>query len=231
MPKKGRKQESESAAKTRIEREREKSIERWVPATELGKMVKNGGITSIEEIEKKNIRIMEPEIVEMLVPGLKETNVDFKKTTKVRRSGRKFSFRASVLVGDGHGFIGLGTAKDKERWPAITKATRKAKLSLVGIKKGCGSWECLCNGPHSVPFRVDGRSASVKVTLLPAPKGTGLVAGDAVKDVLKFVGIKDVWLRATGNTRSTLDFVAATIDALSKTKKMRTTEAAPAEGA
>ena len=64
---------------------------------------------------------------------------------------------------------------------------------------------------------------------MPAPKGTGLVVGDAVKDVFKFVGIKDVWLKATGHTRSTLDFVSATIDALSKTKKMRILEKGPSE--
>ena len=219
-----RERKPRESREARALREKEKSIEEWVPKTELGKKVKNGEISSIEEIDKMNVKIMESEIVDVLVSDLKETQADFKKTTKVKRSGRKFSFRASVLVGDGHKYVGLGTAKDKERWPAMAKAARKAKLNLVSISKGCGSWECLCGGPHSVPFRVEGKSASVKVTLLPAPKGTGLVVGDAVKDVFRFVGIQDVWLRATGNTRSTLDFVSATIDALSKTKKMRTLE-------
>src|SRR3989339_668559 len=172
-----------------ITREKQKLLELWVPKTALGKKAKNGELGSLDDLFSKNLKIMESEIVDVLVPNMQEKQVDFKKTAKVRRSGRRFSFRASVIVGDMNKYIGLGMAKDKERWPSLNKATRKAKLNLIRVRKGCGSWECLCNGFHSVPFKVEGRSASVRVTLLPAPKGTGLVAGDAVKDVLRFVGI------------------------------------------
>ena len=118
----------------------------------------------------------------------------------------------------------MGTAKDKEKWPAIKKATNKAKLSLVRVRKGCGSWECTCGMPHSIPFQVKGKCASVRITLKPAPKGVGLVAGDNIKQVLEFVGIKDVWSETRGSTATKLNFVRATIDALSKTTGMKASE-------
>lgn len=227
MPRK--KDFSEDELKINSIKEKEKGVEAWVPKTELGKLVKNGVITSLEEVRKQNLRIMEPEIIDVLIPDLMEKQVDLKKTAKVRRAGRKFSFRASVLIGDGNKYIGLGMAKDADRWPAVNKAVRKAKLNIVEVSKGCGSWECRCGANHSVPFKVEGDSASVKVTLIPAPKGTGLVAGNVVKDVLKFAGVRDVWVQTKGNTRSSLDFISATVNALANTRKMRKTEALTAE--
>jgi small subunit ribosomal protein S5 len=205
----------------RREEEREKRLIEWLPLTELGKKVKNGEISSLDEVFEKNQKILEPEIIDSLVPDLMEEVVDFKKTTKVRRAGRQFAFRVSVLVGDGNNFIGLGTANDKDKWPAVRKATRKAKLNMIKIYKGCGSWECTCGETHSVPFKVSGKSSSVRISLLPAPKGTGLVIGDKIKSVLRFVGIKDVWSETKGNTASKLDFVAATINALKNTSKVK----------
>jgi small subunit ribosomal protein S5 len=207
--------------KKRKEEEKEKMLENWIPKTELGKKVKNGEIQSIEEIFNLSQKILEPEIVDLLVPELEEKLVDFTKTTKVRRAGRMFSFRAAVLVGDKKQFVGFGTAKDKERWPAIRKATRQAKLNLVKIRKGNGAWESATFTGDSIPFKVTGKSSSSRVELIPAPEGTGLVCGDKIKDVMKFVGIKDIWSRSSGNTSSTLDFIKATINALNKTTEMK----------
>ena len=220
---KRRRRTEEELALDRAEETR-KRLEVWSPKTELGKTVRDGKIESLDEIFQKNIRIMEAEIVDTLVSDLQEKLVDYKKTSKVRRAGRMFAFRASVLVGDGNKYVGLGTATDKERWPAIKKATRKAKLNLVQIKKGCGSWECMCGTPHTVPFKVNGRSASARISLMPAPRGTGLVVGDNIKDVLKFVGIGDVWSKTRGNTGTKLNFVKATIDALSRASRMKFSE-------
>jgi len=216
--------------KTEKEREqqraeqKEKELIEWVPKTETGKMVKNGEITSLDQIFDKNLPLLESEIVDSLVPNVLEKNVDFKKTTKVRRAGRMFSFRAAVLVGDGNQYIGLGIAKDKERWPAIRKATKQAKLNLKRIHKGCGSWECKCGGTHSVPFKITGKCSSVNVTVLPAPKGTGLVAGNNIKDVFKFVGIQDVWCKTEGSSDTKLNFVTAAIEALAQSSKMKISE-------
>ncbi|MBI4210143.1 MAG: 30S ribosomal protein S5 [Candidatus Diapherotrites archaeon] len=203
------------------EGERQKRVSDWVPKTGIGKMVKAGEIANMDEFFAKGYKVMEPEIVDVLIPEIKDKLVEFRKTARVTRQGRSFSFRASVLIGDGDSYIGLGTAKDRERFPAINKATKSAKMALRKVRKGCGSWECRCHEPHSVPFRVEGTSSSVRVNLLPAPKGTGLVIGEHVKDVLRFVGIKDVWSKCRGNTATTLDFVGATINALAATNNVK----------
>ena len=151
--------------------------------------------------------------------------IEFRKTTRVVRAGRKFSFRVSVLVGNKNGLVWIGTAKDNEKWPAVEMASRKAKLNLTRIRRGCGSWECPCGTGHSVPFKVTGKNASVRITFLPAPKGTGLVAGDGAKDVLKFAGVQDVWTKVKGATDTRLNFVKAAIDALGKTTQMKASNA------
>lgn len=219
MVERRKKRTKEEQAKSADEK-RASDIAKWVPKTELGKQVLAGKITSLEEIWKNNQPVLESEIVDYLMP-LEEKIIEFKKTTRVVRAGRKFSFRITVLVGNKNGFVGLGTASDAEKWPAVIKATRKAKLNLTRIRKGCGSWECPCGTGHSIPFKVMGKNASVRITFLPAPKGTGLVAGDAIKDVLVFAGIRDVWTRVKGATDTKLNFVKAAIDALSKTKSMK----------
>lgn len=200
---------------------KEKKLDDWVPKTQSGKLVRNGEIGSLDEFFAKGLKVFEPEAVDWLSRDMEEKMIEFTKTTRVTRSGRVFSFRAAVLVGDKDRYVGLGIGKDKERFPALRKATKNAKLSLVKIAKGCGSWECGCSENHSVPFRVEGKSSSVKVILIPAPKGTGLVVGDNIKDVLMFAGVKDVWSKTYGNTASKLDFVKAAIRALTNTGKVK----------
>ena len=201
--------------------EKEEALKEWVPRTELGKLVLNGKIKSLEEILLSNKKIMEPEIVDYLEPDMQTLVVDVKKTARVVRAGRKFSFRAAVLIGNKKGIIGIGMAKDREKWPAVRKAEKNAKLNLILVKRGCGSWECGCNEEHSVPFQVTGKCASVRVTLIPAPKGAGLVVGNKIKPVMEFAGIKDVWSKTKGNTSTALNFVRAAIDALRKTLKVK----------
>jgi small subunit ribosomal protein S5 len=105
--------------------------------------------------------------------------------------------------------------------PAIKKAVNRAKMTLIRVNRGCGSWECGCGTGHSVPFKVEGRCGSVQIRLLPAPQGTGLVVGESVKDVFRFVGIRDVWAKTRGSPDTVLNFVGAAVDALGKTSKMR----------
>ncbi len=200
---------------------RQKRVDDWVPKTSVGKMVRAGEVSGMDDFFSRGLKVMEPEIVDILIPELLDKEVDLKKTARVTRQGRSFSFRASVLVGDGNSYLGLGMAKDRERFPAIEKASKRAKMALVKVQKGCGSWECRCREHHSVPFKVEGNSSSVRVMLLPAPKGTGLVVGEKIKDVMRFAGIKDVWAKTRGNTASSLDFVAAAVNALAATNKVR----------
>ncbi len=194
-------------------------IENWNPTTELGKKVKNGEIKDLNEIFDRNLKIMEPEIVDFFIKDIREKLMDTTKTSYVRMAGRKYNYRACVLIGDGSSFLGFGIGKDKDKWTSATKAARLARLNLVRLKKGCGSWECLCGTDHTVPFDVVGKTGSVRITLSPAPLGTGLVATEIVKPVLEFSGIKDVWSRTLGKTSTKINMIQACIDALRKTYK------------
>lgn len=195
------------------------NIDDWTPKTELGKKVKEGIIKDLNEIFDKNLKIMEPEIVDFFIKDIKEKLMDTTKTSYVRMAGRKYNYRCAVLIGDGVNYLGFGIGKDKDKWTASTKAARLARLNLVRIKRGCGSWECLCGTEHSVPFDVEGKTGSVRLKISPAPLGTGLVSTEIIKPVLEFAGIKDVWSRTNGQTSTNINMIQAAIDALRKTYK------------
>ncbi len=216
-----RKFETDEEKQVRMQEARDKHLQSWVPKTSVGKMIQDGEITTMDEFFSRGLKLMEPEIVDILLPNMTDKMVELRKTARITRQGRSFSYRAAVLIGDGESYVGLGTAKDRERFPALTKAMNNAKLSIIKARKGCGSWECRCREHHSVPFKVEGNSSSVRVVLLPAPKGTGLVVGEKIKDVLKFVGIRDAWSKTRGNTGSTLDFVSAAVNALAATSDVK----------
>ncbi len=214
--------------KTDAERTTEQ-VANWVPKTELGKLVKTGKIKTIEEALKH--RILEPEAVDSLL-SLKTEIMNagqakgkfgggkrraWRQTQKKTGEGTVVKFSAFVIIGDGNGYIGFGSGKAKETLPARDKATRKAKLDIHKIKRGCASFDCTCGEEHTVPFIVEGKCGSCRITLYPAPQGTGLVAGDEVKKILKIAGIKDVYSRTTGSVRTTYNLGKACIDALNKT--------------
>ncbi|MCJ7817259.1 MAG: 30S ribosomal protein S5, partial [Candidatus Thorarchaeota archaeon] len=159
-------------------------LDEWIPKTKLGRLVKDGHINSIEEILHNNYRIREPEIVDALFPDLKQEVVDVSMVQRQSDSGQQKSFRLTVIIGNGEGILGIGIGKAPEFVPAVRAAEARAKLNITMFRRGCGSWECRCHDPHSIPFEVDGTSGSVKVTLRPAPKGTGLVTADVGKIVL-----------------------------------------------
>ena len=194
------------------------SMADWAPQTVLGKKVKSGEIKSLDEILAKGLKILEPQIIDFFLE-LTEKVVDIKKTSYVRMSGRRYSFRATVLIGDRREYLGLGTEKDTDKLTAIAKAAKKARLNVIKVNHGCGAWECNCGTPHSLPYKVNGKCGGVKVELKPAPKGTGLVVAKVIKEVFNLCNINDVWGRGFGSTGTTLNFVKATMDALSKTNR------------
>ncbi len=198
------------------------SLEEWVPRTRLGWLVKEGRISSIKEIFDNNYVIQEPEIVDYLLPDLKHEVVDVNIVQKQTDAGEMTRFRAMVVVGNFDGYVGIGLGKARQLRQAIDKAIRDAKLNIIPVRRGCGSWACSCHDPHSVPFTVHGKSGSVRIALIPAPKGTGLVAGDAAKVVLRYAGVSDVWTWTKGETRTTINFVRATYEALKNTYKFVT---------
>ncbi len=198
------------------------SMEEWVPRTWVGRLVREGKITSIDQIFELNLPIREVEIVDALLPNLEQKVVNINIVQRQTDAGEVSQFQAVVVVGNCDGYVGVGVGKARQIRQAIEKAIVDAKLNIVPVRRGCGSWECLCGEPHSVPFRVMGKCGSVRIELLPAPKGVGLVAGEAAKVVLRLAGIRDVWTRTRGETRTTINFVKATYDALRKTYAFKT---------
>lgn len=195
------------------------ALESWVPRTKVGRLVREGKITSLKEIFDRNLPLLEPEIVDYLLPDLVYERIDVNLVQKVTDAGRVSRFRVVVVVGNGDGFVGIGSGKARQYLVALQKAIRNAKLNITPVRRGCGSWECACGEPHSVPFVVSGKAGSVRIILKPAPKGTGLVAGDVAKKVLSMAGIKDVWTQTFGETRTTYNFAVAVLDALKNTYK------------
>jgi len=195
--------------------------EAWVPLTGLGKQVRAGEITSIDQVLASEKPIKEPEIVDTFLPDLVDEVLDINMVQRMTDSGRRVKFRAVVVVGNKDGYIGFGQGKDVQVGDAIRKAILNAKKNLIKVKRGCGSWECGCSNPHSIPMLVTGSAGSVKVTLKPAPQGIGLVTGDIGKKVLELAGIRDVWAQTRGQTRTTINYAKATFHALKATNMIR----------
>jgi small subunit ribosomal protein S5 len=201
----------------------------WTPKTGLGNKVKNGEINDINFILDNGLRVLEPEIVDALVPGL-ETDLlmigqskgkfgggqkrIFRQTQKKTKEGNKPHFATMAVVGNRNGFLGVGYGKSKETVPAREKAIRNAKLNLMKIRRGCGSWQCHCTNSHSIPFEVIGKCGSTKLKLMPAPKGTGLCVETECAKLLALAGIKDVWSKTYGQTRTKQNLIAACVKAL-----------------
>ncbi|MCL5018818.1 MAG: 30S ribosomal protein S5, partial [Candidatus Pacearchaeota archaeon] len=141
----------------------------------------------------------------------------WKQTQRKTMEGNVPKFATLAVIGDENGHIGVSMGKAKETLPARDKAIRKAKLNIMKIGRGCASFDCACDEPHTIPYKVEGKSGSVRVTLIPAPQGTGLVVANELKKVLKLAGIKDVYSKTFGYQRTTFNLVQATIDALRKT--------------
>ncbi len=205
------------------------SLEGWTPKTSLGRKVVRGEIKSIDEILENGHKILEPEIVDVLLPDLKSEviliggrtgkgggiqRIPIKITAKMTKSGRRFRMSAFVVVGNEDGVVGIGSGKARDARSAILKAVRKAKMNLIKVKRGCGSWECGCGTEHSIPYKTEGKCGSVRVVLYPAPKGVGLVANDEAKKLFRLAGIKDVWMKAFGDTSTRRNLITAVYNAL-----------------
>ncbi|SCG85918.1 30S ribosomal protein S5 [Methanobacterium congolense] len=197
--------------------------EEWEPKTQLGQMVKEGKITDIDEILEKGLPIMELQIVDTLLPDLEEEVMDVNLVQRMHKSGRKVNFRVIVAVGNKNGYVGLGQGKAKEVGPAIRKAVDNAKYNIIKVRRGCGDWGCVCGREHTVPFKVEGKSGSVRVTLIPAPGGVGLAIGDVGKTILGLAGIDDVWSQTMGQTQTTINFAGAVFEALKHLSKVKAT--------
>ena len=206
------------------------NLDSWVPQTKLGKMVKGGKIKNIDEVLDNKMKILEPEIVDYLLSvdhdllfvGQSKGKFGggkrraWRQSQKKTKEGNVITFSAFVVVGDKNGHVGVGFGKSKETLPAREKALRKAKLNLIRIKRGSGSFEGSSHELHSIPLKVEGKCGSVSITLIPAPQGTGLVIGSEGKKILKLAGIQDIYSKAFGHKRTTMNYGKAVMEALKK---------------
>ena len=150
------------------------------------------------------------ETVEPVESEWKEQVVQIRRVTKVVKGGKKLSFRAIVIVGNKKGQVGMGVAKAAEVIIAIQKAVANARKNLVSVP--------LFNA--TIPHMITGRSGAGSVILRPASKGTGVIAGGAVRAVLELAGVENILSKSLGS-KSPLNAANATLNALKSLRKFK----------
>ena len=141
--------------------------------------------------------------VDAIDDGMRENMIAVNRVTKVVKGGRILAFAALTVVGDGDGSIGMGTGKSREVPQSVSKAMERARHSMKRVP--------LKNG--TLPHAVEGRHGASRVIMMPAPEGTGVIAGGPMRAVCDAVGIRNVVAKAYGSTNP-YNMVRATLNAL-----------------
>lgn len=134
--------------------------------------------------------------------------LDIARVTRVTKGGKRFTFRASIIIGNKQGKVGFGIGKGADVAQSVDKAFKQAKKNLVGVilKEG------------TIPHQVEAKVGSAVVFLKPASKGSGVRAGGAMRVITKLAGIEDVSGKVISRTNNKINIAKATIEALKKLK-------------
>lgn len=148
------------------------------------------------------------------VEEFKDQVIDLRRVTRVTKGGKRMRFRATIVVGNNKGKVGVGIAKGADVMEAISKAKFQAKKNIIDVKmKG-----------RSIPHKVEAKFSSAVVMIKPAPSGHGLMAGGAPRVVLAMAGIADVTAKCISRTPNKLTNAIATIEALKQLKNVKNTK-------
>jgi small subunit ribosomal protein S5 len=193
----------------------------WQPQTRLGRQVRDGEIESMEAALESGLPLKEAEIVDELLPGLSDEVLDINMVQRMTDSGRRVKFRCAVAIGNRDGYVGYAEGRDDQVGGAIQKAIQVAKLNIIYVERGSGSWEDRSDSPHSLTRRTTGSAGSVEVELQPAPLGLGLAGAENVRKILELAGVEDAWTKSYGSTRTTMNLAKATFNALKNLMEAR----------
>lgn len=185
--------------------------------------MKGGKIKSLEVIYLHALPVKEVEIIQHFLgkperdakTGLKEECLQLMPVQKMTKAGQRMRFKAYVAVGDSKGHLGLGTKCSREVANSITGATNDAIMNIIPIRMGF--WGNKLGLPHTVPCKLTGRAGSSMIRLIPAPRGTGIVAAGTAKKLLQMAGVADCYTCVSGDTRTRGNFAKATFAAIIKT--------------
>lgn len=144
--------------------------------------------------------------------------LDLARVTRVTEGGKQMSFRALVVIGDRRGRVGFGTEKGKDVQVAVEKATKKAKKNLIKVPMI----------HETIPHAVITKFKAAKVMLKPAPKGSGIIAGGAVRVVLDLAGVPNISSKIVGKTKNKITIVKATFEALKSLRQVQSRPVAKA---
>lgn len=142
--------------------------------------------------------------------NLVDVVISVRRVTKVTKGGKRFAFSAYVVSGDKQGRIGAALGKSREVSSAIAKATARARKNMIDVSLR-GS---------TIPYPVEGKHGACKVVIRSAYKGTGIIAGGAMRGVLEVLGIQDVLAKSLGSANQ-INVVKATLNALSKLRSVK----------
>ena len=160
-----------------------------------------------QPVVEEALPVIRPSVVLLPEAALKETVVSINRVSKTVKGGKRFSFGALVVVGDGQGNVGCGLGKSKDIQLAIQKASAQARKNLIRVT--------LVH--DTIPHEVTGKFGAGKVWMKPAAPGTGVISGGGARRVLEAVGVKNILTKSLGSSNH-FSVVYATLEALKQLK-------------